>query len=148
MTGQAADIIHIHEYTWFDWVIFRDGPHVSYPEDILVLGQYLGPTLNVGLAMCAKLLKNIGKVVQISTLRTMTREEIDIPFHKEQRRQFYASIITCLGTAAMDGELTEDHVTPVYELYDDNEDDQEGMADDQPEELAPTPDVGDTYVNK
>ena len=98
--------------------------------------------------MCAKILKNNAKVVPRSTLWILTREEIYSPMHKEQRRQFYASIITCLGTAAMDGELTEDHVTPVYELYDDNENDQEGMADDQPEELAPTPDVGDTYVNR
>ena len=36
---------------------------------------------------------------------------------------------------------------PVYERYSDNEDGQEGMADDPPEELVPTPEVGDTYVN-
>ena len=39
MTGQAADISHIYEYAWFDWVMFRDGPHVSYPNDNIVLGK-------------------------------------------------------------------------------------------------------------
>ena len=66
---------------------------------------------------------------------------------KEQRRQFYVSVITCLGPAALKGDFPEDHATPVYERYDDNEDGQDGMADDPPEELAPTPEVGYTYVN-
>ena len=44
----------------------------------------------------------------------------------------------------MPGEFPEDHVTPVYERYADNEDAQEGMIDDPPEELALTPDLGDT----
>ena len=83
MTRQAAYIIHICEYAWFDWFMFSYGPHVSYPDNNLVLGRYLWPTLDVGSAMCAKILKNIGKVVPRSTLRTFTREEIDSPVHKE-----------------------------------------------------------------
>ena len=86
MTGQTADISRIREYTWFDWVIFRDRPHVLYPENIPVLSRYLGPTLDVGPAMCAKILKNNGKVVPISPLRNLAREEIDSPVHKEHRR--------------------------------------------------------------
>ena len=82
MTGQAADISHICEYAWFDWVMFCDGPHLSYPDNNLVLVQYLGPTLDVGPAMCAKILKNNGKVMPRSTLRTLTREEIDSPVHE------------------------------------------------------------------
>ena len=82
MTGQAADISHIYEYAWFDWVMFRDGPHVSYPDNNLVLDRYLGPTLDVRPAMCAKILKDNGKVLPRFTLRTLTCEEIDIPVHK------------------------------------------------------------------
>ena len=47
----------------------------------------------------------------------------------------------------MTGEFPEDHVTPVYERYADNEDGQEGMADDPPEYIAPTPEAGYMYVN-
>ena len=47
----------------------------------------------------------------------------------------------------MTGDFPEDHTTPVYEKYADNEDGQEGIADDPREELAPTDEVGDTYVN-
>ena len=47
----------------------------------------------------------------------------------------------------MTGDFPEDHVTPVYEQYAENEDGQEVMAYDPPEELAPTPEVRETYVN-
>ena len=82
MTGQTYDISHICEYAWFYWVMFHDGPHVSYPDNNIVLGRYLGPTLDVGPAMCAKMLKRNGKVVPRSTLRALTREEIDSPVQK------------------------------------------------------------------
>ena len=124
MTRQAADISHICEYAWFGWVMFRDGPHVSYPDDNLVLGGYLGLTLDVGPAMCAKILKNNGKVVPRSTLRTLNREDIYSPVQKEQRRQFVTSIIVFLGYSAMTGDFHEDHSTPVYDRYADNEDGQ------------------------
>ena len=74
--------------------------------------------------MCAKILKNNAKVVPRSTLWILTREEIYSPMHKEQRRHFFASVITCLGTAAITGEFHEDHATPVYEQYAYNEDGQ------------------------
>ena len=63
MTGQAADISHICEYDWFDWVMFCDVTHVSYPKNNIVQGRYLGPTLDVGPAMCAKILNKNGKVL-------------------------------------------------------------------------------------
>ena len=128
--------------------MFCDGPHVSYPDNNIVLGRNLGPILDVGPATCAKILKKNGEVVPRSTLRTLTREDIDRPVHREQICQFFASVIVCLGPAEITGGFPEDHVMPVYERYADNEYGQEGMADDLPEELAPTPEVGDTYVNK
>ena len=88
MTGQAADISHICEYAWFDWVTFLDEPHVSYPDNNLVLVQYLVPTLNVDPEMCAKILKSNGNVVPRYTLRTLTRDEIDIQVHQKKRHQF------------------------------------------------------------
>ena len=97
--------------------------------------------------MCAKTFKKRGKVVPRYTLRTLTCEDIDSPVHKEQRRQSVASVIACLGPAAMKMDFPEDHVTPVYERYSENEDGQEGMDDDPSEELAPTPEVRDMYVN-
>jgi hypothetical protein len=28
MTGSTADISHICEFVWYDWVMFRDNPHI------------------------------------------------------------------------------------------------------------------------
>ena len=64
MTGKASDISHLCEYDWFDWVMFCDGTYVSYSDDNLVLGQYLGPTPDVGPAMCAKILKIMENLCQ------------------------------------------------------------------------------------
>ena len=42
MKLQASDISYICEFSWYQWVMFRDSP-VQYPADNLVLGSYLGP---------------------------------------------------------------------------------------------------------
>jgi len=50
MTGSTADISHIAEFGWYDWVMYRDNIP-SYPDDKLILGRYLGPATDVGLAL-------------------------------------------------------------------------------------------------
>ncbi len=42
MTGSTADISHICEFGWYDWVMFRDNIPI-FPGIKLTLGQYLGP---------------------------------------------------------------------------------------------------------
>ena len=54
------------KYGWYQWVMFRDG-NISYPGDKEVLGRYLGPSIDVGPAMTAKMLKENGQVVHRST---------------------------------------------------------------------------------
>ena len=41
MTGSTADISHISEFGWYDWVMFRDNTP-TYPDPKLILGRYLG----------------------------------------------------------------------------------------------------------
>jgi hypothetical protein len=59
MSGSTADISHISEFGWYDWVMFRDNVP-TFPDDKLVLGRYLGPATDVGSAMTAKILKSNG----------------------------------------------------------------------------------------
>ncbi len=40
MTGNTANISHIAEFSWYDWVMFRDN-EPSFPDDNLILGRYL-----------------------------------------------------------------------------------------------------------
>jgi hypothetical protein len=67
MTGSTADISHICEFAWFYWVMIRDNIPM-FPDHKLILGRFLGPATDVGLALTAKILKSNGQVVYRSTL--------------------------------------------------------------------------------
>ncbi len=65
MTGSTADISHICEFAWYDWVMFRDNIP-TFPDDKLILGRYLGPAIDIGSALT---------VVYRSTLRHLNDDE-------------------------------------------------------------------------
>jgi hypothetical protein len=52
MTGNTTNISHIAEFGGYDWVIFCDN-EPSFPDDKLILGHYLGPAIDTGLALTA-----------------------------------------------------------------------------------------------
>ncbi len=52
MTENTANISHIAEFGWYDWVMFCDNK-LSFPNDKLILGHYLGPAIDTGLALTA-----------------------------------------------------------------------------------------------
>ncbi len=55
MTGSTASISHICEFGWYDWVMFRENL-LTFPDNKLILGQYLGTATDVGSALTAKIL--------------------------------------------------------------------------------------------
>ena len=55
MTRDTADISRICQFGWYDWVMYYD--HTTFPDDKALLGQYLGPAIDVGLMLTAKILK-------------------------------------------------------------------------------------------
>jgi hypothetical protein len=56
MTGNTADISHIAEFVWHDWVMFRNN-ELSFTDNKFVLGRYLGPAIGTVLAVAAKIQK-------------------------------------------------------------------------------------------
>jgi hypothetical protein len=62
MSGETSDISQFCEFAFYDWIMFRDQP-VAFPDDNPVLGRYLGPAIDVGPALTAKILKANGEVV-------------------------------------------------------------------------------------
>jgi hypothetical protein len=50
MTGSTANLSHICEFGWYDWVMFRDNL-LAFPDVELILGRYLGPATDVGSAL-------------------------------------------------------------------------------------------------
>jgi hypothetical protein len=62
MLGKTSDISPFCEYAFYDWIMFCDQP-VAFPDDSPVIGCYLGPAINVGPALTAKILKANGEVI-------------------------------------------------------------------------------------
>ena len=147
MSGETSDISQFCELEWYQWVYFRD-TQVSFPDDKLVLGRYLGPSIDVGPALTAKILKSNGEVVHRSTYRALNQEEIESAEEQAVRKSFDEQIEARLGPSATVKDFDDmgAEETPVHEKYEDGVDD-----DDAPippaDELEPTPEAGDNYVN-
>jgi hypothetical protein len=87
MTRNTTNISHIVEFGWYDWVMFCDN-EPSFPNDKLILGCYLGPTIDTGSALTAKILKSNSVFVCRSILQHLTDEELNSSVHKDIRRKF------------------------------------------------------------
>jgi hypothetical protein len=117
MTRNTANISRIAEFGWYNWVMFCDN-EPYYPDDKLILGRYLGPAIDTGSALTAKILKLNGVFVCRSTRWHLTDEKLNRPVHKELRRKFDESIEHHFGPAALPQdfpaeELTTDPMTPM-----------------------------------
>jgi Reverse transcriptase (RNA-dependent DNA polymerase) len=147
LTGQTADISALVEHSWYDWIKIWD-TQSGFPEPKEVHARYLGPSLDIGPAMCAKVLKQNGQVVYLSTYRSLTQEEIDSPIDQAVRAAFDSAITTKLGsptTKEMLSYIDSSTLTPEFALY---EDDEEGphthVLEMNDEEV--TPEAYDHYV--
>ena len=141
MTGQTADISHICEFGWYDWVMFRDNVQ-TYPDDKLTLGRYLGPATDVGSALTAKILRANGNFACRSTFRHLTDDELRCELHTRLRSDFDASITDILGRPARDDDFDKDDLTPDFDYYDPNDYDPD-MGD---VEVQVTPEADDNYI--
>jgi len=140
VSGQTADISEFAEHAWYDWVRYRDTA-ISFPEDKMLLGRYLGPSTDIGPAMSAKILKPNGQVVHRSTLRALTPDEWDSPDEIKARSEFDEAVKLKLGEAKSEDPLDDlDVETPSYETY---QDDQE-----EPHQMPDRDDVSEDYWDK
>ena len=67
MNGETADISQICQFGWFDWRVMYHDP-TKFPDDKAVLGQYLGPAMDVGSMLTAMILLPNGQYVCRLTL--------------------------------------------------------------------------------
>ena len=144
MKGHTLDITTVCEYEWYEWVMYN-GTTCKLPDPKFVLGLYLGPAIDVGYAMNSKVLKNTGEVFPLSTLSTLSIEETDNTDLKEQHLKFDESVIANLGDTTTETDLPDKDSTPTYDTY--VNDMTEGTLDAPDEDLEPTPEAGDKYVN-
>ena len=55
ITGDTADISTIASNGWYDWIKLYDPVGNSLPGDKYYLGRYLGPAIDIGSALKAKI---------------------------------------------------------------------------------------------
>ena len=61
-SGESSDISQFCELEWFEWVMFGDET-APFPDDVLKLGHYLGPGIDVDPVMTTKILMKNGQVL-------------------------------------------------------------------------------------
>jgi hypothetical protein len=145
ISGETADISTFAQHHWYQWIMFCD-TSVSFPGDKLVLGCYLGPNIDVGPAMMAKILKANGVIVHRSTYQSLTDIEQVSEEHKKLHLDFDAQVKNKLGKGYTAADLVaEDIESPTYDLYADDVSGEQCHAVDQEEEV--TPEGGDEYIN-
>jgi hypothetical protein len=141
MTGNTANISHIAEFSWYDCVMFCDNDP-SYPDDYLILGCYLGPAIDTGLALMAKILKSNGVFVCRSTLHHLTDEELYSSVHKDLRCKFDESIEHHLRPAALPQDFPAEDLTPDPTYFDDTD-----AMDPEYGDAEIMPKIGDNYLS-
>ena len=78
MTGTPTDISAISAFEWWEIVKFKQEGKV-YPFQHSHLGRCLGPAPNFGTELCYNVLTTTGKVLPVSTLRSLTPSEKSNP---------------------------------------------------------------------
>jgi hypothetical protein len=141
MTRNTANISHIAEFGWYDWVMFCNN-EPSYPDDKLILGCYLGPAIDTGLALMAKILKLNSVFVCRSDLRHLTDEELDSSNHKDMRHKFDESIEHNLGPLALLQDFPTEDLTPDPTYFDNT-----NAMDPEYVDAEITPKRGDNYLS-
>ena len=89
MSGETFDISQFCELCFYEWIMFWEEPvHAQFPADSLILGRYLGPAIDAGRAMTAKILNSNGKVIFRSTYCALTDVEVASVVHIALREAF------------------------------------------------------------
>jgi hypothetical protein len=140
MTGNTANISHIAEFSWYNWVMFCDNKP-SFPDDKLIMGRYLGPAIDTGSALTAKILKSNGVFVCRSTLQHFTDEELSSSVHQEMRRKFHESIEHHIGPAALPQDFPSEDLIPDPAYFDAT-----NAMDPDYGDTEITPKIGDNYL--
>jgi hypothetical protein len=127
---------------------------IAFPDKRLTLGRYLGPAINIGLALTAKILKQNGQYVCCLNLRHLTPEETLCTVQIAARLHFDNMIVERIGPKSVPGDFPMEDLTPEYEHYrghtiaeDTDNAYEEGLPDDNDLDLLPTPEAGDNYIS-
>ena len=94
---------------------------IWFSDDKLVLGQWLGPEIVVGPAMCAKFLIPKGNTQHVSTYHALTPEEYENKDIQTQMAEFNLNVEAAIGPTATEADFVdklEEFKMRTFEPYD------------------------------
>ena len=92
LSRQPAYISPFVEHEWYNFLKwFNHGS--SFPEPKKVQGRWLGPSMDIGPAMCSKIIKLNGHIINLSSYRAILEEEIQYLTQKKLRNELDSEII-------------------------------------------------------
>ena len=148
MTVQTADISNTCEYSWYEWVIFRD-QLITYPDSPVILEHYLGPAIDVGSAMTYNYFESKRQAC-VQNFFFLNSAELSCSQHKQLWDEFDASVAESLGPAATISDFDYKEytdLTPDIDYYDNFDEDGSEVSPDDSPSLPATSEVNDWYFN-
>jgi hypothetical protein len=117
--GETVDISTIAEYVWYEWVKFRD-TSAKFTVSKIQLGRDLGAAIDIGPAMAHKIMKKNGSVVYRTSVRSLTRDEMQSPTERKEREEFDIAIEKTFGASMDNNDFKDDpdyadSVNPTYD---------------------------------
>jgi hypothetical protein len=140
MTGDTADISHIAEFVWFNWVMFQEEVP-GYPNNKMTLGRYLGLATDTGSALTFRILKANGQFNCRTTVQPLNDDELQSSVHQKEHQDFNQSIVTHLGPAATADDFEAEDLTPDPVYFDNAH-----IIDPDYGDAEITPEMGDNYL--
>ena len=103
---KTSDISHFCELEWFEWIMFW-GETALFLEDVLKLGHYLEPSIDIGPAMTTKIYTENGQVLHRSTYRSLTPDELLDQDGPDAWEQYMATVYERLRSQVLPRELED-----------------------------------------
>jgi hypothetical protein len=125
VSGDTADISALVEHAWYDWVWYLNPP--GFDMEIRELGRWLGPSHDVGQAMCSKIFTKKATILNRSSVFPISPSEWNSDVVKQQMSDFEDAVKLKLRDNAAGVQfdmLIDDEVefdTPEYDRYMDND---------------------------
>lgn len=130
--GETADISHLVEFSFYDWIWFISPKESNY--DRMTLGRWLGPSFDVGEALTYAILTPSAEIIHRSSVVPLSIEEKNSEEIKMMKHKFMESLEKKLGERAQGIEPENQDTsfekkldaekTPFFEDYDDDEEKQ------------------------
>jgi hypothetical protein len=155
MTGDTPDISKFVEFDWYEWVWFSPSTsqqakrlknehgktyldHESGSDQFLnqELGWYLGPSIEMGEELAAKILTKSGRIAVRTSVYPITQQERDSEDHRRQRDDWSAALKEVLQDRF--DPSTQEEYDDMYDFVMDFEEMHDGNLD---EGERPTPEA-------